>query len=421
MTYKEIQLAGPLDGFMRIPGSKSITNRALMCAALAGGKCILTGASDSDDTSLMINGLNLMGVLVRRSDDTLKVEGKAGVLYAPRFPIPVGNAGTTLRFLLSAAALARGEVVFEASLRMGERPIEDLLVALRALGVAARYEGETPRYTVGGGPLRGGTVAVRGDKSSQFLSSLLMCAPYATGDVTITVEGPLASASYVEMTCKVMQAFGVAVEQAQNNYLVRSGQRYQPTSYNVEPDASGISYPLGAAAIAGGCVEVHGIARSSMQGDIGFVSVLERMNCEVVESVSGIRLQRRGRLLGIDVDMNTMPDVVPTLAAVALFAEGPTVVRNVGHLRFKESDRLSTLAAELSKLGAKVNVIDDGLKIEPTPLHGGELDPHDDHRMAMTFALIGLRVPGIRVLNPACVGKSFPRFWDELDRLTGRR
>jgi 3-phosphoshikimate 1-carboxyvinyltransferase len=417
MNERAIQTSARVHGTMEIPGSKSLTNRALVCAALADGASIIRGASDSDDSAKMANGLNQLGVLVRPSSGQWVVSGTGGRLFAPRFPIPVGNAGTTLRFLLSLSALAEGTTVFEGSARMAERPIEDLLRGLHDLGVEANFNPAQSRYTIQGGSLKGGTIAVKGNKSSQFLSSLLMAVPYAQGDTTIQLDGSLASASYVDLTLSVMKSFGIEPAVAQGQYRVRGGARYRACTFSVEPDASSASYAFGAAAIAGGEVSVRGLTRTSLQGDIGLLTVLEKMGCSVHEESDTITLQRTGPLVGVDVEMNTMPDVVPTIAAVALFAEGPTRVTGVGHLRHKESDRLGTLAEELTILGARVHASDDVLEISPGPLHGGVLDPQDDHRMAMVFALIGLRVPGVVVRNPGCVKKSFPKFWEELEKL----
>jgi len=418
---REIQPAGPVQGRFRVPGSKSITNRALLCAALARGRSLLTNASDSDDSSLMLNGLNLLGVLARRSGDQLIVEGTGGRLYAPKFPIPVGNAGTTLRFLMSAAALSEGRVVFSMSERMAQRPNEDLLDALKELGVTARAVPDMARIEVEGPTLRGGGVRLRADKSSQFLSSLLLAGPYAREDLVIGIEGKVVSASYVKITIGVMEQFGVAVEGSfASGFLVRAGHHYVPTTYAVEPDASSASYPLAAAAIAGGEVLVEGMTLTSLQGDAGFARILEKMGCEVSESAGGLRLSRTGSLRGVDVEMEEMPDTVPTLVAVALFAGTPTRIRNVAHLRHKESDRLSGVAAELKKIGADIDVREDGLVIRPSALRGGHLHTHDDHRLAMSFALVGLRVPGVILDNPECVKKSFPEFWGEFETLCGR-
>ena len=416
-TPLAITPGGALEGAMAIPGSKSLTNRALVCAALAQGKSVLANPSDSEDTALMRNALDQMGILASMTGRGLEVEGGGGRLSIPKVPIPVGNAGTTLRFLLSLAALAPGRVVFEAAPRMAERHNEDLIAALGDLGVLVEFRSGIPTYVVHGGILRGGTARVHADKSSQFLSSLLLCAPYAATDVLVTVEGGLTSAPYVAMTIAVMRQFGVVPGMRESHYHIRSGQRYTPSEFEVEADASGASYAFGAAAIAGGTVTARHVRKDSLQGDIGFVGLLEEMGCVSSRTAGGLALTRTGPLKGITVDMNRMPDVVPTLAAVALFADSPTRVRNVAHLRHKESDRLGVLAAELRKFGGAVTEYDDGLDIMPSVLHGATIDPHGDHRMAMACALVGLRVPGVVIADPGCVRKSFPQFWAQLGSL----
>lgn len=415
---KEITPAGSVKARICVPGSKSITNRVLICAALAQGESTIRNASDSDDTALLANGLNQLGVLVRKQNDALIVHGTGGKLYAPKFPIPVGNAGTTLRFLISLAALAQGKVVLEGASRMSERPINDLLDALAMVGVKARAHPGIPRYEVEGGTLNGGLARINGEKSSQFLSSLLMVSSYATSDTVIEVEGEPSSVPYTEMTLAVMKQFGVDVERTGGmRFSIKAGQRYRPAEFVVEPDASGASYFFAAAAITGGEVVVEGLSSKSLQGEIGLMRILESMGCTVSERNEGICVRGNTTLSGALVDMNSMPDAVPTLAVTALFASGPTRIRNVAHLRHKESNRLDALATELTKLGARIRVTDDGLEIDPATLTGAQLDTYDDHRLAMSFALIGLRVPGMKIENPDCVRKSFPSFWREFEKL----
>ncbi len=365
----------------------------------------------------MANGLNQLGVLARKRGDELLVEGTGGKLYAPRFPIPVGNAGTTFRFLLSLAALAQGKTVFEGAERMAERPIDDLLMALRQAGVQVEKDPVAPRWTVLGGTMRGATINIRSDKSSQFLTSLLLIAPALNRPLRISVEGSMSSTSYVSMTLDVMRHFGIrGIETQANGYVVPAGIAYSPATFAVEADASSASYPLAAAAITGGEVFVEGVRGDSTQGDARFVQILEAMGCRAAWSEKGLVLKGSGALQGIDVDMNAMPDVVPTLCAVALFAQGPTSIRNVAHLRYKESDRLQALATELGKLGATIALRPDGLDIVPSPLHGAQLGTYGDHRLVMSFALVGLRVHGIRIEEPGCVKKSYPRFWSEFEK-----
>lgn len=416
MQIQEIRQTGPVCARIRVPGSKSLTNRALVCATLANGQSVLHNASDSNDTALMVNGLNQFGVLARSAGSMLIVEGTGGRLYAPKFPIPVGNAGTTLRFLLSLAALAQGTTVFDADPRMAERPVDDLISGLKQLGVHTEAFGA--RYTVQGSIPGGGRVAISGEKSSQFVSSLLMVAPYAQRDVTLSVSGKVSSHPYIVMTLDVMRKFGIDVRrEGDASFVIPSGHPYVPAEYVVEGDASGASYFLAAAAITGGEVILNGIRPGSVQGDSGFVEILQKMGCGMRVMNDELRVKSGRELKGIDVDMNSMPDVVPTLAATALFAEEITRIRNVAHLRYKESDRLEALVTELQKVGADIRLADDGLEIRPALLHGAQLDTHDDHRLAMSFALIGLRVPGIKIENPKCVNKSFPNFWKEFEKL----
>ena len=418
MTVRPMQTSSAVRGDVLVPGSKSITNRALICAAIAPGISRIVNFSDSDDTSLLMNALNQMGILVRPEREELVVEGRGGTLSAPKFPIPVGNAGTTLRFLISLAALADGRVVFSGSQRMAERPIRDLLDALGSLGVRASFDERTSLYEVRGGTLAGGSTSVATDKSSQFLSSLLLVAPYAQKPVTIHRTGALRSAPYVSMTLHIMNAFGVSQPGDVSEHLAVQPGRYVPALYRVEADISGASYFAAAAGATGGEVRFPGLPEDSLQGDRAIFAVLRSMGCDVRQNDHETIVKGTGTLRGVDVDMNAMPDMVPTLAALALFAEGATVIRNVGHLRFKESDRMAALAEELGVLGARVQSDGDAIRIDPAPLQGGVLDSRDDHRLAMAFAIVGLRVPGISIRNPECVKKSFPGFWKQLDAVT---
>ncbi|HTY60321.1 MAG TPA: 3-phosphoshikimate 1-carboxyvinyltransferase [Bacteroidota bacterium] len=416
---REARTSGPLSGRMRVPGSKSLTNRALVCASLARGRSVLTNASSSDDTGLLANGLNQFGILVQREGSTLTVEGKGGTLYAPKFPVPSGNAGTTLRFLLSLGALAAGgTTVIETSERMAARPNEELVEALRAMGVPVRHDPGSTRFEVTGGGLAGGSCAVRSDRSSQFLSSILMVAPYARTRCTLSAPGSSASGGYIRLTLDVMESFGVPVERTGSaTFAVDAPAPYRAAPYEVEADASGATYPFAAAAIAGGTVFVPGVLPSSHQPDAGFTEVLQAMGCRVEAAGGGTRVSRTGTLRPVDVTMSGMPDAVPALLAAALFAEGETMVRGIGHLRFKESNRIEDFAGELRKLGADIGVEEDFMTVRPAPLHGELLLTHDDHRLAMSFATIGLRVPGVQVDDPGCVRKSYPAFWEELDGL----
>ena len=419
----------PVVGRIRPPGSKSITNRALICAALADGPSQLRGALDSDDTRVMIDALRQGGLQVEhdRVVKTIQIVGCSGKIPATEAELCIGNSGTTVRFLTAFLALGHGKFRLHGTPRMHQRPIQDLIDALAALGCCAVSEigNGCPPVIVDAQGLRGGATSVRSDVSSQFLSGLLMAAPYAQTPITLTVGDALVSKPYVTMTLDVMRAFGAALGEAGRDLrqIAIPTTRYQPRDYEIEPDASAASYFFATAAITGGEVTVEGLTRRALQGDVQFVNVLEQMGCTVRESADGLTLRGPERLRGIDVDMNAVSDTVQTLAVVALFADGPTRVRGVAHNRHKETDRIAAPAVELRKLGATVEEHDDGLTIIPPAdglkgLHGAEIDTYDDHRMAMSFALAGLKVPGVVIRDPGCTSKTYPDFFVDLGRLT---
>jgi 3-phosphoshikimate 1-carboxyvinyltransferase len=416
----EIQPTGPLRGTIRPPGSKSITNRALVCAALADGASTLTGALDSEDTRVMIDALRQLGITVDHDLTTasIRVLGCGGRLPVKEADLHVANSGTTIRFLTALAAIGQGDFRLDGTPRMRQRPISDLLDALRQLGGDAVSEAGTgcPPVLVRANGLRGGRATVAGDISSQFLSGLLMASPCAAANVELLVQGELVSQPYVDMTLAVMSSFGVDVKSETARFAISAPQSYRGREYDVEPDASAASYFFAAAAITQGEVTVEGLSKHSLQGDVRFCECLERMGCEVRYEENRITVAGRP-LCGIDVDMNAISDTVQTLGAVALFAEGPTVVRNVAHIRHKETDRIHALAVELRKLGAEVEERDDGLKITPRPLHGAEIDTYDDHRMAMSLALVGLKIPGVVIRDPGCTAKTYPQFFRDLEKL----
>lgn len=422
----EIQPTGPIHGSIRPPGSKSITNRALICAALAQGKSRLVGALDSDDTRVMIGALRQLGFSVEH--DTAKtiitVEGCGGRIPVEGADVNVAASGTTMRFLTAMLTLGRGEFRLDGVPRMRERPIADLVEALETLGAKIEYEANKgcPPLVVHARGLQGGTVGIRGDISSQFLSGLMMAAPYAKSPVVVNVEGELVSKPYVEMTAAVMGAFGVAAQLGDelSKTTIPAPKPYVGGEYDIEPDASAASYFLAAAAITGGSVTVEGLSQDSIQGDVAFAEVLKKMGCTVEPTDSGNGILVRGnKLRGVTVDMNAISDTVQTLAAVALFAEGPTTVTGVPHIRLKETDRLAALATELRKFGAQVDEQPAGLTITPpAKLHGAEIATYDDHRMAMSMALVGLRVPGVTILDPECTSKTYPHFFEDLHTLT---
>jgi 3-phosphoshikimate 1-carboxyvinyltransferase len=415
----EIFPTGPVRGSIRPPGSKSITNRALVCAALAEGESLLTGVLNSDDTRVMMYALGQLGIHVEhdREKATAGVIGCGGRLPVKEATLYVANSGTTIRFLTAMLSLGQGIYQLDGSPRMRERPIGDLLDALQRLGVKAtsRLLNDRPPVVVRAAGLRGGRTVVAGDISSQFLSGLLMAAPYADDDVELIVEGELVSRPYVDMTLRLMGTFGVLVPIAEEQwrFTVRGRQHYRGTVCEIEPDASAASYFFAAAAITRGEVTVEGLSRDSAQGDVAFCDWLAHMGCEVRYEANRITVVGRP-LWGINVDMNAISDTVQTLAAVALFAEGPTTIHGVAHIRHKETDRIHALAVELRKLGAEVEERADGLKITPGPLGGAEIDTYDDHRMAMSLALVGLAVPGVVIRDPGCTAKTYPHFFRDL-------
>ncbi len=418
---------------MTPPGSKSITNRAIVCAALADGESHLSGVLDSEDTQVMIAAWQQVGVAIEHdvANHRLRIVGCGGQLPAHPAELFVGNSGTTIRFLTAALAACGGHYVLDGVARMRERPIGDLLRALQQLGSNVR-SGNTqhpncPPVIIDSTGLRGGQAVVAGNISSQYLSGIMLAAPQAQQDVVLQVDGELVSVPYVEMTSAVMRAFGAEITgPAQGplritSSLLNASKRYQGTRYAIEPDASAASYFWGAAAITGGCGRVEGLSQDSLQGDVKFCEVLEKMGCRVAYLNNAIEVTG-GPLIGIEVDMSHISDTVQTLAAVALFAVGPTTVRGVAHNRVKETDRISDLASELQRLGARVDEFEDGLTIHPpTKILPAEIETYHDHRMAMSLALVGLRADGVVVKDPGCTAKTYPNYWHDLELFSGSR
>jgi 3-phosphoshikimate 1-carboxyvinyltransferase len=415
----EIRPLGHCDGVVTIPGSKSYTHRALILSSLADGESVLIHALRCEDTEHTVQALIKFGVEVFWESDRVRVQGKGGKFKATDDRIDVGNSGASMRFLTALAALKNGVTLLDGSERMRKRPIGELLNGLGELGVKAysKKGDDCPPVIVESQGLKGGTVRIKGEESSQFLSSLLMVAPYALKDVSIEVIGPLASKPYVDITQDVMSAFGVEIKsQRFRSFFVKAGQRYLPQKYRIEGDVSSASYFFSAAAVCRGRVKVKNLNPVTLQGDIGFLKILERMGCSVTRGKDWIEVLGR-EIHGIEMDMNEMPDLVPTLAVIAAFAQGKTVIQNIGHLRFKESDRIHSLALELSKMGIRVKEGENGLEIEGGKPHGAEIETYDDHRLAMSFAIGGLAIPGVKIKGERCVDKSFPGFWEVLQEL----
>jgi 3-phosphoshikimate 1-carboxyvinyltransferase len=420
-------VSGPVNASVRLPGSKSITNRALLLAALAEGDSRLTAPLHSDDTFYMTSALKELGVSIEEtSEGDFLVRGTSGKFHAPGKTLFIGNSGTTIRFLTAASCLVplETDVVLDGVERMRERPIRDLLGALLTLGaVAESVNGHgCPPVRVRGGGLPGGNCRLRGDVSSQFLTALLQVAPYADRDVRIEIIGDLISKPYIDITQSVMRSFGVEMQNDDYQRLsVTAGQRYVGREYVVEADASNASYFLAAAAVTGGTVTLTNLGSQSIQGDIRFVDVLERMGCSVSR---GEKLSLTGpdKVRGIEADLEAIPDTAQTLAIVAAFAEGPSHLMGLASLRVKETDRLKAITKELSKLGVRVDEGRDDWTITPPRVgiySGGAIDTYDDHRMAMSFAVAGLRIAGIQINDPGCVAKTFPDFWERWERAFG--
>jgi 3-phosphoshikimate 1-carboxyvinyltransferase len=419
-TREILPIAHPVVGSIRPPGSKSLTNRALVVGALADGCSTLTGVLDSRDTQVMIDSLRKLGLSVEHDTEHCRVRiiGCQGQPPATRADLWLENSGTSIRFLTALCALGNGTFRLDGNARMRERPIGDLVDSLRQFGISVECErgNNCPPVLVTRSGISGGATSVNANISSQFLSPILMAAPCAHERVEIRIAGEMVSEPYVEMTLGVMSRFGVAVDRPSSGIYGIQPQTYRATDYDIEPDASAASYFFALAAVTNGRVTVEGLHENALQGDINFVKALEKMGCKVIWQPNSVTVEG-GTLRGIDIDMNAISDTAQTLACVAPFAAGPTRIRNVAHMRLKETDRVTAVVNELRRLGLHVDEHADGLTIHPGALHGGTVATYDDHRMAMSFALLGLRVPGVVIADPGCTSKTYPHFFDDLDRL----
>ncbi len=419
----EIQpIRKPLDVTIEVPGSKSYTNRALLVAAMANGVSTLTGALFSDDTHYMSTSLRNLDLQIDADEKraTFEVHGNGGNIPVAGADLYIGNSGTTSRSLIAYVSLGHGKFVIDGDepMRRG-RPITDLLDALTQIKVSARSQfdnGHLPVVIQADG-LEGGKTRIDVTKSSQFLTALLLIAPYAKNGLEIEVVGKR-EMPYIDITLAVMEAFGVhAVNENYQHFRIEGGQKYQPRVYNIEPDASSASYFFAAAALTGGRVTVQHLHVDSKQGDVQFVRILEQMGCRVIFADTGITVTGPRQLRGINVDMRTISDTALTLAAIAPFADSRVIIRNIEHTRWQETDRIHAMVTELRKLGVPVVEHRDGLEISPAPITSAAIDTYDDHRMAMAFSLIGLKVPGIQINNPECVSKTFPSYFQVLEAL----
>lgn len=412
-------LHGPVRAQVAVPGSKSITNRAMILAALAEGETTLHNALFSDDSLYLAEALRQLGFEVRefREQATIKIKGQGGVIPHASATLYCGNAGTAVRFLAPLLALGYGSYTLDGDARMRERPFEPLATALRQLGADLETSpgGHLPVIVRAGG-LRGGKAEVSGHISSQFLSGLLLSAPYARTPVVLQLTSPLASLPYVEMTLAMMAQFQVQAEMENERFTVQNARYRSPGSYAIEPDASGASYFLAIPALCGGELTVTGLQRTSLQGDLRFADILEQMGCSVSFSPSGLTVRGAANGLGgVDVDMRDFSDTAQTLAAIAPFARSRTTIRGIASSRGKETDRVRAMCTELQRLGVTVEEHSDGLTVHPAEtIKPALVHTYADHRMAMAFTLVGLRSPGIRIADPACVSKTFPEFFEVL-------
>lgn len=419
-----IQHIKPVAGIkarMRLPGSKSVTHRALLMASLAEAESRVRNPLRAEDTLLTAQALEQLGVSLIWEDDAVRVRPPKVRWNQPSAPIYLGNSGTSTRLLAGFLAAGRGRFVIDGTERLRERPMGPVLEALAGQGVRCRYLGQAgcPPVEMLTEGLRGGEIHIDASQSSQFLSSILIAAPCAPRDLVVSWREPVVSLPYVHLTLAMLQQWGIEYRWlAPDRVQIPAPQAYRAQDYLVEGDCSSASYWWAAAAVSGGEVHTAPVSGEALQGDCRFVGVLERMGCAIHWEDEGVRVVGPERLQAVDLDMNAMPDMVPTLAVVAAFADGVTRIRNVAHLRIKESDRLAVVAMELGKLGVQVEELPDGLVIHGGGAHGGAIEAHNDHRIAMAFAVVGLRVPGVSIHGAEAVEKSYPSFWEEFAMLS---
>lgn len=411
----------PLNATVRVPGSKSLTNRALLIAALAKGTTRLINALFSDDSKYFAKALQTLGfdVQLDEANHEITITGLGGRIPAKKAELFIGNAGTAARFLSAFLTLGNGEYTIDGAPRMRERPIGDLIDALNQLSVEMEAKNNCPPVEIFAKGLSGGKTKIAGNISSQFLSALLMVAPYAQSPIEIELTTDLNSKPYVDMTISIMKDFGVEITRDEYSRFTIHPASYSPsTTYPIESDASAASYFFAAPAICGGTVRVENISRRSVQGDIAFLDVLAKMGCEVIERENYIEVTGAKSLCGIDVDMRDIPDTAQTLAAVAPFASSLTRIRGIASARVKETDRVSATCNELKRLGVQVDEHEDGMTIYPcSTFQPADIQTYNDHRMAMAFSLIGLRFDGVTIENPSCVSKTFPNYFEVLETL----
>jgi 3-phosphoshikimate 1-carboxyvinyltransferase len=409
-----------INSLVTVPGSKSCTHRIAIAAALSNGPCKVINPLESEDTLLTLSALNQMGVVSEKKEGHWLIFGADGTLSPCNDPIYLANSGTSMRLLTALAALGKGTYTFTGTKRMHQRPMLDLINGLNQIGVDAvsLNNNGCPPVAINAKGVKGGRIDLDCSMSSQYLSALLLIAPYTENGIEIQVTHGPVSKPYIDLTIDVLKQFGITViRTGYQYYKVPGGQHYRSGTYAVEPDGSNAGYFWAAAAITGGRVKVKDVTRHSRQGDVRLAYILEEMGCHLKHAADGIEVTG-GPLTAVEVDMSEIPDMVPTLAVVAAFAKGTTRITNVAHLRVKECDRLGVVATELSKMGAKIIDTEAGLEITGGPLTGATIETYNDHRIAMSFAVAGLVVPDVLIDGERCVEKSFPTFWEVFQKMT---
>lgn len=419
MNDDRVQTAKEIKATVCVPGSKSLSQRALVAAALARGNSEISNVLVSQDTTYLIGGLRELGAKIVESENGFAVFGTGGRLSAGGRELFLGNNGTALRFLTALVCLGKGQYVLTGEKRLCERPVGALADALQDMGVNIQTTNHCPPVQISADGLVGGKVTLKDIESSQYVSALLLCAPYTTKGIDLNLEGDVVSTPYIDLTIAVMKDFGADIRQTgQYAYHVNAGEIYQGRKYFVEGDASSASYFFLAAALLKKTIRIEGISRQSRQGDIKLLDVFEKLGCKVSSGETWVEVTGGNLVTGdFTFDLKNMPDMVPTLAVLAAFREGQTVISNVAHLRIKESNRLAAIVAELSRVGIDARELPDGVVIQGGQMHPATIETYNDHRIAMCFGIAGLVVPGIEISDKKCVDKSFPSFWEELKKL----
>ncbi len=405
---------------VEVPGSKSLTQRALIAAALADGNSLIRRALVAEDTAHLMTGLKELGASIEPADDGFAVTGTGGAIAGYGHELFLGNNGTALRFLTALVCLGRGKYVLTGEKRLCERPVGPLVEALQDMGVDIVCRNNCPPVNITANGLKGGKITLADIESSQYVSALLLCGPYTAKGIELTLTGSIVSMPYIDLTINVMEKFGARIlRTGDRHYLVGTQTIYEGRDYTVEGDASSASYFFLASALTKKNIRVAGVGRQSAQGDIRLLDILEQLGCRITDGGDWVEISAPEQLKSGDLtfDMGNMPDMVPTVGVLAAFRRGRTLITNVAHLRIKESNRLAAMAAELNRIGIAASERPDGLVIEGGTSHGADIETYNDHRIAMSFAVAGLVTPGIRIADKKCVDKSFPGFWQELAKV----